>query len=150
MYWASATSCAVLVLLGVCLIATLSGSNANTTKFDSNMWCCAMKKHGDQLCTLASLANVCVYFLLLAKSQNCAVDIGLRLRRAGPLSLMLNTPPRVVVCYFKTPRRPRGERVGQPIKKYAYTRLLISRRPFKVCGSGGGAIYLLSAAADCQ
>ena len=36
---------------------------------------------------LASLANVCVYFLLLAKSQNCAVDVGLRLRRAGPLSL---------------------------------------------------------------
>ena len=78
------------------------------------------------------------------------VKIGLRLRRAGPLSLMLNTPPRVVLCYFKTPRRPRGERIGQPIKKYAYTRLLISRRPFKVCGSGGGAIYLLSAAADCQ
>ena len=48
------------------------------------MWCCAMQKNM-VINFVPLLANVNVYFLLLAKSQNCAVEDGLR--RTGPLSL---------------------------------------------------------------
>ena len=60
----------------------------------------------------------------------------------GPYPFMLNTPPRARrPLRFQDSQETKGERVGQPIKKCAYTRLLISRRPFKVGGGGGGAIY---------
>ena len=91
------------------------------------------------------LANVRVqrvYFLLLAKTQKlrCSTTACV-CEGLGPYPFMLNTPPRVVLSDFRTLGRTKGERAGQPIKKYAYTRLLISRRPFKVSDCGGGAIY---------
>ena len=83
----------------------------------------------------------------IAPSTMVCVCVGL-----GPYPFMLNTPPRARrPLRFQDSQETKGERVGQPIKKCAYTRLLISRRPFKVGGGGARRRNLWSAAAaDCQ